>query len=215
MHRIVRLRPAIVAAGALLLLHVGSPLAAQSAAQSPDSLPFRRGQWGAQVEGNLDVARVGVLRFSSPRRAWVLDGVLSGSAEHGVSSIFQRASDGTVFEDSSDQRGAGASATIRLGRRAYLPAGRSVHLYRGAGVKTSLSRWRARMRGVARPSDSWGWDAGVFAELGLAYRVSPRFAIGAAGGAEATYGQFASTGYRRHSYSVGASAASFAASVYF
>lgn len=42
------------------------------AAQSPDSLPFRKGQWGAEFNAG-SFAGLGIMRFLSPRVALIGD----------------------------------------------------------------------------------------------------------------------------------------------
>ena len=39
----------------------------------PDSQPFHRGQWAMQFGGGSDLFSLGVLLFTSPRSAWLLD----------------------------------------------------------------------------------------------------------------------------------------------
>lgn len=81
------------------------PAAPDTAA--PGALPFRRGQWGAEV-GLFSGLRGGLLRFSTPTRAWLLDLSVSGSAESSTS-------DGRTVTSGL------ASVQLRIGRRAYRP----------------------------------------------------------------------------------------------
>lgn len=71
-------------------------------------LPFRRGQWGAEIT-LFTGFRMGLLRFSTPTQAWLLDVALAAAAER-----------------SSDPNGAtrtagSANAFMRIGRRRYRP----------------------------------------------------------------------------------------------
>ena len=59
---------ALVGLVATLILAMATP----AGAQQVDSLPFRAGQWGAEFTA-ADFRGVGVLRFTSPRHAWLID----------------------------------------------------------------------------------------------------------------------------------------------
>ena len=110
--RTLPVRPRVCA----LLLILGAAMPGVTTAQAsaaPDTaalgtLPFRRGQWGAEV-GLFSGIRGGLLRFSTPTRAWVLDLSGFGSAEKSTHS------DGRTITSGS------ASVQLRIGRRVYRP----------------------------------------------------------------------------------------------
>ncbi len=59
---------------ALSFAFVCSPaLAAAQNLATPDTPPFHRGQWGMQFGGGFSIASLGVLRFTSSTRAWLID----------------------------------------------------------------------------------------------------------------------------------------------
>ena len=99
-----------------LLLILGAAVPGAVAAQAPAApdtaalgrLPFRRGQWGAEVELFSGI-RAGLLRFSTPTRAWLIDVSAFAHAENSNDP------DGTTRTTGS------ADAEIRIGRRGYRP----------------------------------------------------------------------------------------------
>ncbi|HMG19514.1 MAG TPA: hypothetical protein VK573_12370, partial [Gemmatimonadales bacterium] len=48
-------------------------LIAQDSVPVSDSPPFHRGQWAVQFGGGVNLFSLGVLRFTSPKSAWLLD----------------------------------------------------------------------------------------------------------------------------------------------
>lgn len=54
-------------------------LTVQDSIPTTETTPFRRGQWAAQFSGGFSFGSLGFLKFSSPRRALVLDLRVSGS----------------------------------------------------------------------------------------------------------------------------------------
>ncbi|HKG92434.1 MAG TPA: hypothetical protein VKA84_11100, partial [Gemmatimonadaceae bacterium] len=160
-------------------------LVAQDVAQAPDSLPFRHGQWGALFRLDAAYASAGVLRFTSPRRAWLADVRVSAAVSHGTNSSTL---DGDPFPEGRT-RTSGVILQLRAGRRAYAPLGRAVVTHRGAGVLTSFDRFRSRFRSGSFESTGgdWAWGAGAFGEVGAEYLVTPRFGLGAAGQVELGY----------------------------
>src|SRR5437773_10883079 len=56
-----------------------------SAQESPaDTSAFRAGQWGVQFGAGFGLANVGILRFTSPRSAWMLLLDVSGEFLNGT-----------------------------------------------------------------------------------------------------------------------------------
>lgn len=105
------------------LLLLAQPLGAQV---RPDTAAgFRRGQWGAEFIPGSTLATGGVLRFSTPTRAWVLDA--SASLNHQTNSAT-----GTV-----DLTGSSVGVSARLGPRWYHAEFERVMRFVGLGVTGS------------------------------------------------------------------------------
>lgn len=145
------------------------PNAAQPAV-AIDSLPFRRGQWGAEFGIDDGTVALGVLRFRSTRTAWQLN------------------ANGAVDWSKSDppfESYAGTSIFVNLlaGPRRYRPLAPAVAAYVGTGLIGGYL-WSKR-------TDSWrrGWNAGVYGELGGVYFVTHRLSLGARVQASASYGE--------------------------
>jgi hypothetical protein len=164
--------------------------AAASAAQTPDTsatatatatatapadargtLPFRKNQWGAEVTLFTGYA-VGVLRFTAPNRAWLLDVAVSGH----VSS--------STDPDGQTRRSAGASARARVGRRGYraLLARTGSSSARAAAFGTVGGSVSGSRAGGNSPWEARFWSAGVgvFAEAGASAFVTDYLALNAA-----------------------------------
>lgn len=161
-------RVAALAAVLCCLLAGGATRVGAQQATAGDSL-FRRGQWGVQF--TPDELGAGVLRFSSPRRAWVLD----ASVQHQQQ---------TLENGGTDTKSRLWGGQLRLGSRGYRPLSRGTLSFgelglRGDYMGTSNSGRTSRM-----------WSAGAYAALGVAYRVTPRFGVGATSGVELTYGRW-------------------------
>lgn len=158
--------------------------AATSSAQTPDTsatatapadargtLPFRKNQWGAEVTLFTGVD-IGVLRFTAPNRAWVLNVAVSGHVSR------------STGPDGQTRRSRGASARARVGRRGY----------RALLARTGSSSARAAAFGTVGGSVSgsrldgnspwearfWSAGLGVFAEAGASAFVTDYLALNAA-----------------------------------
>src|SRR5258705_3326299 len=137
----------------------------------PDSLPFRRGQWAAQFGGGARFVTLGVLRFSSPRSAWVLDARVSGGHGHFEAIFTDSTGDTTITSFNSV-----ASVTFRVGRRFLRTARGAVVTFYGLGVLGGFSHDASGNGRSAQ--ESHGWHAGAFGELGGTYLVTDTFGIG-------------------------------------
>ncbi len=150
------------------------PLAATRAhaqAQAADSTGFRAGQWGAEFSlgsGALNSTGAGVLRFTSARRALVLDvqGQLSRDTGDG------------------DSRQTQSGLRVRLGTRWYRSLSRNVLQSLTVGVLASHDRreWRnsSLIQVPAANTRSTFTGGGAFAELGGSWMVTPQLSLGAA-----------------------------------
>lgn len=144
-------------------------------AQSADTLPFRAGQWGAEFVAGGGFSGAGVLRFLSPSRALLLEGVANRSNLTTTGQLPDR-----VF----------TSLQFRLGHRWYRPA--------RSGVVKSLTVGLSGARSTERRDDAAAFPAseavsltrtsgGAFAELGAAWMVAPQLALGASWGGALQY----------------------------
>ena len=140
-------------------------------ATTVDSLPFRRGQWGAEFGLDDGTVGLGVLRFRSKRTAWQLNGSFSA---------FWSKSD-PYFGDQSEKN---IFVNLRAGPRRYRPIAPDVAAYVGMGLSGGYS-W-------SEGSTSWrrSWNAGAFGELGGAYFVTRRLSLGARIDASVGYTEF-------------------------
>ena len=134
------------------------PNVAQPAAG--DSLPFRAGQWGAEFAINNGTVGLGVLRFRSARKAWLLDASVGASWSDAESSSI------------GDQTVTSLSVRLRTGPRRYRPLATGTGSYLGMGVTGSYG-W------TSSDDTRVFWDAGVFGELGAVYFVTRRLSLGA------------------------------------
>ena len=196
------------------LLIVGPPLQAQDAVRS-DTTPFRRGQWAAQFGGGASLVTLGVLRFSSPRSAWVLDARVSGGHGRSESTYADSTGDTTFTSFTSN-----AGVTFRVGRRFLRTARRAVVPFLGFGVLGGFSHDAG---GSGRSGgESNGWTAGAFGELGGTYLVDDNVGVGVTADAAVTYNRSTSKSTtpppsRRTTWSYSASAPNirFVATLYF
>ncbi|MCC6245836.1 MAG: hypothetical protein IT353_23590 [Gemmatimonadaceae bacterium] len=158
--------------------------AAPLAAQQSDSLPFRAGQWGAEFSA-ANFSGVGVLRFSNPRRAWLMD--LQGSVTR-QSGSSERMTNADVSTDSE-------TAQFRLGRRAYKPLVSRVVRYVGGGLSARYASFDQYPTPfsvspplVYTPTRSQ-FEAGLFAEVGAQWMITPNLGLGAAWSADVHVGR--------------------------
>lgn len=177
-----------------------------------DSTPFRAGQWAAQFGVSSGYASLGVLKFTAPTRAWLLDVRLSGGHEN--REFRSTSPDTTIKQWESD-----ASVTLRLGRRFYASARDHVVGLYSIGASGGFAH-SAGGQGQGSGGETNGWNVGVFFELGGSYLVTRRLSLGALGSASLSYSRFvsrASTGARNESRRYGGSlnAVSLVATVYF
>jgi len=198
---------------ALVLLPRSLP--AQDAPPVADSLPFRRGQWAAQFGGGVSLVTLGVLRFRSPRSAWVLDARVSGGHSHSETTFADSTGDTTITSFTS-----AASVTVRVGRRFLRATRAAVVPFFGLGV---LGGFAHEAGGSGRNGgESHGWQAGAFGEIGGTYLVTDTFGVGVTADVVFTYGRATSRStsppaprYTTWNYSASAPNLRFVATLYF
>jgi hypothetical protein len=180
----MRIIAALNVAALLVLAHAlnaQSPSPAAPTSQPADSLPFRKGQWGAQFTGGPELTSLGALRFTSPRAAWLLQ--LDANLAHEKQRI-ESGPDGP-FPAAEERRYTTGAAGLRVGRRSYRALGRRVAGFSTAGLTARYMRSEQNGGPVAVYGTSIG--GGLFGDLGATYLVSEHFGIGASTGLEARY----------------------------
>jgi len=189
-----------------------SPTLVAAQADAPDTIPFHSRQWAAQFAGGTSFASLGVLRFTAPTRAWLLDLRFTGGHSH--DTVYEN--DTLAFEHATSS----ASVDARIGRRFYQGRGKSVVSFQSVGL---LGGFDHLCNKDTRPPVSGfcfnGWTAGAFGELGGAYLITRRFSIGGAATATFSYQRGTSRGNggvdKRWAYAGSIQGLSFAATVYF
>ena len=176
---------------------------AQQPQVAVDSLPFREGQWGAEFAINDGTFGLGVLRFRSARRAWLLDASIGASWSH------------TEGGFSGEETGRSVFVRLRAGPRRYRPIASGAAAYLGTGL-TGAYAWS--VDGISRRQL---WDAGVYGELGAVYFVTRRLSLGARVEAAASYAVSRQTAsnpsfdYRDSRFSVGLTPVRIVGALYF
>lgn len=174
-----------------LSLALAAPAGAQDSLPKTDSLPLRGGQWAMQIAGVITLAQppsgviggvvstpgVGLLRFTSPRRAWSLNITLGGGHSH------------TTDKDTSGTQSAytsNATLTARVGPRTYHAVASSVAVFHTLGVLGGFSHQCSVGQFLTNYCQN-GWTAGVFADFGGEYFPARFFSVGAELGASFSY----------------------------
>lgn len=166
--------------------------------------PFHAGQWAAQFTGGF--ASFGVLKFRSPTSALLLDVRVSG----GHQEVFAN--------DTLNGISSQASIDLRLGKRTYHPVADKVVAQHSLGFLVGFDHF-VQASPFFGTSNSNGWAAGPFVELGGVYLITPHFGIGATGTASITYNRATGesfTGTKTRSWSLsGNTGISFTATLFF
>lgn len=151
-------------------------------AQEPtDTLPFHAHQWAFLFTGGSSFAGLGALKFTAPNRAWILN--VGGSALHTSSDV-------PIAPDTSETQTSNTEIlSLRLGRRFYQPRGHEVVSYQTVGIAGGANHACSHLS-LGSAGNSFcatGWSAGLFAELGAQYLLTPRLSIGGQFNAGVTY----------------------------
>jgi hypothetical protein len=170
----------LLAAAVASFVGIAAPLGAQAVSDPPQStppspsaahadslaLPFRPKQWGMAFWVSGGFGGAGVLRFSRPDRAWLLDGSASTR----------------WFRADEDQQTYGGDLSVRIGRRRYSALTPRVARLTTLGVLVGYGH---------QETDDAFYDlrdqtgsAGFFAEAGAEWRVTPQLGLGGAVGAD-------------------------------
>ena len=134
---------------------------------------FRGGQWGVEFIPSSSLAEGGVLRFSTPTRAWVLDG----------SATFDRDNASYTGGSGTNQTVQSITVNARFGQRWYHIGNDRVARFLGLGVTGGYASSR-QSTGISK-SDSR--SAGVYAELGLQYMFTRHLGLGGRGDVAASW----------------------------
>ena len=162
----------------LSCLVVGLSLQALPAlAQAPDAVVFHRGQWGTEFTIGSGFAAAGVLRFSTPSRAVLLD--VGAGYSHSSSTI------GSSTIGPYSAIGDDVDLNLRLGTRSYRSIGRD--LYRIVTLGASVNYQWETLRQDSTRTTLHVIGGGVFADIGATWLVTPHLGLGARFGAAAGY----------------------------
>jgi len=149
----------------LLLIPV---VASAQAPASSDSTP-RAGQWGGEVVIGPSATGASLLRFQSPRLAWIL------GADFNISRR-ELEVDGPVDSDESQTL---MDVAARLGLRSYRESSNDrLRPIVGGGLRLGLADG---------PNEVSSTSVGVYGELGAVYFVASHLSLGAAGELTAGY----------------------------
>ena len=103
-----------------------SPSLASAQNAATDSIPFHQRQWAAQFAGGTSFASLGVLRFTAPTRAWLVDFRFTGGHSHDRQYVAD-----TLVGDGYTSN---ANIDTRIGRRFYQGRGKSVVSFQTVGL---------------------------------------------------------------------------------
>ena len=142
-----------------------------------DTLPFHRGEWAAQFAGGGNFTSLGFLKFRSPKKALVLDIHVGG----GHSEALRSDSTGTHFSVAQSR----ANLGLRFGWRRYHPVGPKVAAYYSLGLLGGFGHSVVVAPGTRNTTNAW--NAGVFADIGGSYFLTPRLSVGATISADIRY----------------------------
>ena len=160
-------------------------LVAQDSTVPTGSTPFRRGQWAAQFQAGTSFGSLGFIKFRSPTRALVLDVRLSGNH----SEDLERDSSGTRFAGLQSS----AFTQLRFGWRRYSGGTEHVVSHYSFGLLAGFDHSVSASANPGFQRTRNGWTAGVFADVGGTYLVTPKFGIGALRAAGLSYTSSVST----------------------
>ena len=140
-----------------------APAIVLSAQAAPDTTNvFHPGAWGIGFVVRNSVTEAGLLRFSTPTRAWVLDGTVS---------INTQKESGTGIGDQTQET---STLNAQLGPRFYHALNARASRYLGIG----LSGGYAHSKFTGNSSHNDIWSIGAYGELGMQYMITRYLGIG-------------------------------------
>lgn len=137
---------------------------------SAQALPFRAGQWGAEFSSG-DLNTVGMMRFVSPRSAFVFDvGMLD-----------------FVIDEEAGLKQSQRRLELRLGLRNYRPVATRVSGFWSVGATAAY--WSQKQESSSLPASRYERNEttiGAFAQLGADFHITSNIAAGVAYGLSLT-----------------------------
>lgn len=156
---------------ALVLSLIPFCLPAQESNAS-DTTRFHGGQWAMQFGGGSSLFSLGVLRFTSPRSAWLLD--VSTSAQFLDATSTDKLGGTTTSADEQF-----VNVDVRVGKRFYQTPRRKVVSFQTLAVEGGFSDQMVDFpQGNVRQTISY---TGLDVEIGGAYMVTSSLSLGGTG----------------------------------
>lgn len=152
-------------------------LPALASAQESTASEFHSGQWALQFGGNLDLMTFGVMRFSSPRSALVLNVDLSASSLTGT------ATDPAGSTDANDHT---VLFQGGLGKRFYQNARSKVRSFQTIGIVGGYLDQKTTFSSTTT-STTKSVFGGLRGEVGGAYWLASNLSLGGTASASAAY----------------------------
>jgi len=149
------------------------PLCASAQESTSDTTPFHGGQWAMQFGGSADLVSLGVLRFTSPRGAWLLD--VSSDA-----TVLDAKQTNTLSATTYSADRQFLSVNVRLGRRFYQVPRRRVLSFETVAVEGGLSDQMVDFAGSNLRQTNTNF--GVHGEVGGAYMLTGGVSLGGTAG---------------------------------
>jgi hypothetical protein len=143
------------------------------------------------------VYRVGAVRFTSPTRAWVLDGRLAGRIDRDERWV-DRPDTLIGFPPTLDRISQGASFSMLVGRRAFRSMGTRAMRTVSFGVGGGLG-YDEELDDGRRQGHALSWNGVAEGAIGGHYRITPSLALGATVrlGARYTSSEWRASGVRQ------------------
>jgi hypothetical protein len=156
---------------ALVLSLIPFCLSAQESTSS-DTTRFHGGQWAMQFGGGSSLFSLGVLRFTGPRRAWLLD--VSTSAQFLDAKTTDKLGGTTTAGDEQF-----VDVDVRIGKRFYQTPHRKVVSFQTLAVEGGFSDQMVDVpQGNIRRTISY---TGLGFEIGGAYMLTSSVSLGGTG----------------------------------
>ncbi len=146
-------------------------------AQESTTPEFHSGQWAVQFGGNLGLVSLGIMRFSGPRSAWLLNLDVTGQFLNGT------VSNGGGSSDANDHS---FILQAGVGKRFYQSVHSKVRSFQSIGVVGGYMNQQVTF-GVGLTSKSKQWFGGLQGQLGGAYWLTSNISLGGTASATASY----------------------------
>jgi len=162
----------------LALSMVPAYVAAQAAHETNE---FHAWQWALQfgAGGGFGLASIGILKFTSPRSAWML--------RFDVDGEFLKGQTTDASGTSSDAKEHFVFFATGLGKRFYQAPRQKVRSFQSIGVIGSYSNQKTERSGSS--FEFRRWAAGLLGELGAGYWVTPSLSLGGTANLSAGYSE--------------------------